>query len=156
MAIRYILGNSISNTELIIICYEYRNNKIIHFIKILYKEVFVDIDNVWDRIKKGLKDGAALSMEKIEEYTKIGKLKIEEFSAKRKIERNFVDIGERVFELITDKKANEVEKDILISNAIENIKSLREELVELDKKIQEVSEESKNKEANEDEEITGI
>jgi len=45
--------------------------------------------------QKGLKDGATLSMEKIEEYTKIGKLKIEEMAAKRKIARNFIDIGER-------------------------------------------------------------
>ncbi len=116
----------------------------------------MDIDNMWERIKKGLKEGAALSMEKIEEYTKIGKLKIEEFSAKRKIERNFVDIGERAFELISDKKGNDIEKDILVCNAIENIKGLREELVDIDKRIQEVSEESKKKEEGEEEETTGI
>lgn len=114
------------------------------------------MDNVWERIKKGLKDGAALSMEKIEEYTKVGKLKIEEFAAKRKIERNFVDIGERVFELLTDDKAGEIEKDILVCNAVDNIKSLREELVELDKKIQEVSEETSDGAPAEDEEITGV
>lgn len=116
----------------------------------------MDIDNMWERIKKGLKEGAALSMEKIEEYTKIGKLKIEEFSAKRKIERNFVDIGERAFELISDKKGNDIEKDILVCNAIENIKGLREELVDIDKRIQEVSEESKKEEEGEEEETTGI
>lgn len=116
----------------------------------------MDIDNMWERIKKGLKDGAALSMEKIEEYTKIGKLKIEEFSAKRKIERNFVDIGERAFELISDKKGSDIEKDILVCNAIENIKGLREELGDIDKRIQEVSEESKKKEEGEEEETTGI
>lgn len=116
----------------------------------------MDIDNMWERIKKGLKEGAALSMEKIEEYTKIGKLKIEEFSAKRKIERNFVDIGERAFELISDKKGNDIEKDILVCNAIENIKGLREELVDIDKRIQEVSEESKKNEEGEEEETTGI
>ena len=116
----------------------------------------MDIDNMWERIKKGLKEGAALSMEKIEEYTKIGKLKIEEFSAKRKIERNFVDIGERAFELISDKKGNDIEKDILVCNAIENIKGLREELIDIDKKIQEASEESKKKEEGEEEETTGI
>jgi len=116
----------------------------------------VDIDNMWEKIKKGLKDGAALSMEKIEEYTKLGKLKIEEFSAKRKIERNFVDIGERAFELITDAKGSEIEKDILVSNAIENIKGLREELVEIEKKMHEVSEETKKEDETGEEEVTGI
>lgn len=116
----------------------------------------MDIDNMWEKIKKGLKDGAALSMEKIEEYTKLGKLKIEEFSAKRKIERNFVDIGERTFELISDKKGSEIEKDILVCNAIENIKGLREELVEIEKRMQEVSEETKSEEESSEEEVTGI
>ena len=118
----------------------------------------MDIDTMWERIKKGLKDGAALSMEKIEEYTKIGKLKIEEFSAKRKIERNFVDIGERTFELINDGKGADVQKDILVSNAIENIKGLREELVALEKKIKDIQEEAKKKgmDRAEEDEITGI
>lgn len=116
----------------------------------------MDFDNVVEKIKKGFKDGAALSIEKIEEYTKIGKLKIEEFSAKRKIERNYVDIGERVFELISDEKGNEIEKDIIVSNAIENVNNLKDELVEIEKNIQEAAEESKEKKSDEDEEITGI
>ncbi len=116
----------------------------------------MDIDNVWERIKKGLKDGASLSMEKIEEYTKIGKLKIEEFSAKRKIERNFVDVGERVFELLTDGKGSEIEKDILISNSVENVNKLKKELVEIDGKIKAASAEAKPKGVQEEEEVTGI
>jgi hypothetical protein len=114
----------------------------------------VEMDNVWERIRKGVKEGAALSMEKIEEYTKVGKLKIEEFSVKRKIERNFVDMGERVFELISDEKGSEIEKDILINNSIENVNALKEELEEIKKRIQESSKEAKPGE--DDEEITGI
>lgn len=127
-----------------------------------FKEVPLDIDNVWERIKKGLKDGAALSMDKIEEYTKVGKLKIEEFSAKKKIERNFIDIGERVFELVSDEKTKDVEKDILISNAVENVKTLQDELIEIEKRIEEISEEHVDSvtdignEDDDDDEITGI
>lgn len=119
----------------------------------------MDIDNVWERIKKGLKDGAALSMEKIEEYTKVGKLKIEEFSAKRKIERNYIDIGERVFELISENKGSDIEKDIIITNAIENVNNLKEEIVDIEKNIEEVAEEARNKKAEAEEsgdEVTGI
>jgi hypothetical protein len=115
----------------------------------------MDMDNVWEKIKKGLKDGAALSMEKIDQYSKLGKLKIEEFSAKRKIERNFVDIGERVFELMSDGKEADIAKDILVSNAVDNVNGLREELVELEKKIQQVSEEAKIKNSDDDE-VTGV
>jgi len=44
----------------------------------------MDRDNVWEKIKKNFKEGAALSIEKIEEYSKIGKLKIEEFRGQEK------------------------------------------------------------------------
>jgi carbon monoxide dehydrogenase subunit G len=117
----------------------------------------MEMDQVWEKIKKGLKDGAALSMEKIEEYTKIGKLKIEEMAAKRKIERNFVDIGERAFELIVDGKGGEIEGDLTVKKAIENIKGLRQELVALDERIKAASEEAKAQRPQEEEnDIAGV
>lgn len=117
-------------------------------------EEVMDLDNVLDIVKKGLKEGAALSIEKIEEVSRVGKLKIEEFSAKRKIERNFIDMGERVFELITDGKGDEIEKDILITNAVDNVKKLQIELDEIAEKMDEESIGGKLDE--EDEEVTGI
>ncbi|MBN1127871.1 MAG: hypothetical protein JXA71_02720 [Chitinispirillaceae bacterium] len=116
------------------------------------------MDTMWEKIKKGLKDGATLSMEKIEEYTKIGKLKVEEIAAKRKIARNFVDIGERTFDLIEENKGASVAGDLAIKTSMENIKALRLELIDLDRKIRDIQEAArKNKPAaDEEEEITGI
>jgi hypothetical protein len=116
------------------------------------------MDTMWEKIKKGLKDGATLSMEKIEEYTKIGKLKVEELAAKRKVTRNFVDIGERTFDLIEDGKGSTIETDLAIKTSIENIKALRQELIDLDAKIKAIQEAGKksNPVAGEEEEITGI
>jgi hypothetical protein len=118
------------------------------------------MDTMWEKLKKGLRDGATYSIEKIEEYSKIGKLKVEEIAAKRKITRNFIDIGERTFDLIdTDKGAN-VDEDLAIKTSMENIKALRLELVEIDRKIrdiQEASKKTKNRaDENEDEEINSI
>ena len=101
------------------------------------------MDNVWERIKKGLKDGAALSMEKIEEYTKIGKLKIEEMATKRKIERNFLDIGERVFDLMGEGKTSGMDGDLIIRKAVDNIKGLRQDLKAIEEKIKMIQEEAK-------------
>lgn len=104
----------------------------------------MDRDNVWEKIKKNFKDGAALSIEKIEEYSKIGKLKIEEFAAKKKIERNCIDIGERVFDLAeTSERRADITGDILVKKAIENIRQLNAELAEIEKKIKIVSDEAK-------------
>ena len=118
----------------------------------------MDFDIAWEKIKKSVRDGAALSIEKIEEYSKIGKLKVEEFATKKKIERNYVDIGERVFELVQSRKNTEVVNDAVVKKAIANIESLKDELISIEKKIQEVFEEAKkSKKKNEGvDDISGI
>jgi len=98
------------------------------------------MDNMWERIKRGLKEGAAISVEKIEEYTKIGKLKIDEMAAKRKIEHNYMDIGERFFDLCSDGKEGNASEDLIIKKAVETINSLNSEIVDINIKIKEVQE----------------
>jgi hypothetical protein len=117
------------------------------------------MDTMWEKIKKGLKDGATLSMEKIEEYTKIGKLKVEELAAKRKITRNFIDIGERVFDLAEGQKEATIAGDLAVKTSIENVKALRLELVEIERKIEEIqaaAKKSKPESDEEDDEINSI
>ena len=118
------------------------------------------MDTMWEKIKKGLKDGATLSMEKIEEYTKIGKLKIEELAAKRKITRNLIDIGERTFDLVETDKGATTDKDLAIKTSIENIKALRAEIAEIDRKIKEIQELAKKSrvasDIEDDDEINSI
>jgi hypothetical protein len=118
----------------------------------------MDFDQTWEKIKKSVREGAALSIEKIEEYSKVGKLKVEEFATKKKIERNYVDIGERVFELVQSRKDTEVVKDTIVKKAISNIESLKEELVSIEKKIQAVFEEAKKSRKKNDgaDDISGI
>jgi hypothetical protein len=118
----------------------------------------MDLDNAWEKIKKSVREGAALSIEKIEEYSKIGKLKVEEFATKKKIERNYVDIGERVFELVQSKKNSDVANDTIVKKAVANIESFKEDLVAIEKKIHDVFEEAKKaKKRNEGiDDISGI
>ncbi len=101
------------------------------------------MDTMWEKLKKGLKDGAVYSMEKIEEYSKIGKLTVEEIAARRKITRNFNDIGERAFDLIEAEKAGQVENDLAVKTSVENIKALRKEIVDIQEKIKEIQAASK-------------
>jgi hypothetical protein len=103
----------------------------------------VDIDQVWDRIKKGLREGATMSMEKIEEYTKIGKLKIDELAARRKIDRNFADIGKCVFDLMEQGRAGETGSEPIVVKAVESVKALRVELSVIAGRIREVQEEAR-------------
>jgi len=103
----------------------------------------MDIDIMWEKIKKGLKDGAVMSAEKIEELTKLGKLKVDELSAKRKIERNFLDIGERYYDLAQDAREGTASDDLVIKKAIENVRSLYAEIAEIAEKVKEIHRASK-------------
>lgn len=118
----------------------------------------MDMDNAWEKIKKSVREGAAISIEKIEEYSKIGKLKVEEFATKKKIEKNFVDIGERLFELVEAGKNSDSLSDVAIKKAISNIRSHKEELVSIEKKIKAIFEESKKSKSKTDpvDDISGV
>ncbi len=101
------------------------------------------MDTMWEKVKKGLRDGASMSMEKIEEYTKVGKLKLDELAARRKIDRSFADIGQAVFDLIEEDRAGEIESAVSVKKAVESIQDLRKEIVEIQAKIEEIQEEAK-------------
>lgn len=99
----------------------------------------------WEKIKKSLKEGVQLSVEKIDEYTKIGKLKIDELGAKRKIDKNFADIGERVFDLLESGQGDGIGADLAVGKSVENINELRREVSAINKKIDEIQQEAKSK-----------
>lgn len=111
------------------------------------QEGLMDMDNMWEKIKKNFKEGAAVSIEKIEEYSKIGKLKIEEFAAKKKIEKNCVDIGQRVFDLVESGKASDMANDLPVKKAVDNIRALNQELVSIERKMKAVAEEARKTKA---------
>ena len=94
-------------------------------------------------------------MEKIEEYTKLGKLKVEEMAAKRKIERNFMDLG-NAFDLIEEGKGSDIAQDLTVRKSVENVNALREELKELDRKMREVTENAKKEHEEEGSDISGV
>jgi hypothetical protein len=100
-------------------------------------------------------------MEKIEEYTKVGKLKIDELAAKRKIDRNFADIGQVVFDLVEDGRGGDIEGNATVKSAIESIKELRQEVVEIGGKVQQIQDDARKARAaraatEDEEEVTGV
>jgi len=117
------------------------------------------MDTLWEKIRRGLRDGASLSVEKIEEYSRIGKLKLDELAAKRKIERHLADIGQCVFDLIEEGKQGKAADSPLVRNAVTNVKALREELSRIEQRIREVQEEAKRARADRkrtDEDVAGV
>ena len=94
----------------------------------------MDMDMVWEKTKKGFKDGAAMSVE----YTKIGKLKVDEMAVKGKIKRNYRDIGERYYDLVLDGREAAAAEDLAIRKYVDTIRALNSEIAEINAKIRDI------------------
>lgn len=84
--------------------------------------------NLWDDIAKTIREGVDTVVEKTEVLTKIGKIKIDILNIKRNIEKNFSELGGRVYQLITKEKETEISTDKEAREVIECIKILEKEL----------------------------
>ena len=84
--------------------------------------------NLWDDIAKTIREGVDTVVEKTEVLTKIGKIKIDILNIKRNIEKNFSELGGRVYQLNTKEKETEISTDKEAREVIECIKILEKEL----------------------------
>lgn len=95
-----------------------------------------------------IREGLELVIDKTEEYSRIGKLKVDIFGIKRNIERQFVELGGRVYELMTGEQTPDIRKDEECKKIVETVKSLEKQLEEKEAEIEKVKEE-KEKERRE-------
>ena len=84
--------------------------------------------NLWDDIAKTIREGVDTVVEKTGVLSKIGKIKIDILNIKRNIEKNFSELGGRVYQLITKEKETEISTDKEAREVIECIKILEKEL----------------------------
>ncbi len=88
-----------------------------------------------------IREGLELVIDKTEEYSRIGRLKVDIFGIKRNIERQFVDLGGRVYELMTADQTPDIRKDEECKKIVETVKSLEKQLHDKEAEIEKVKEE---------------
>ena len=88
------------------------------------------MEKLWEKIKKTVKEGVATAAEKTEEYTKLGKAKLDVLTIKRKISKNFTELGGIVYDAVKDKKTEEALNSPEAKNLIVSLEKLEEELSE--------------------------
>jgi len=95
-----------------------------------------------------IRDGLELVVDKTEEYGKIGKLKVDIFTIKRNIEKQFTELGGRAYDILTGDKPASFQKDEEVVKIVEEIKSLELQLKAKEENIETVKAE-KEKERHE-------
>ncbi len=103
------------------------------------------MEEFWVKMKNGIKDGAAFSATKIEQYSKIGKLKIEQFGIRKKIEGLQSNLGVRLYDLIKDGKGSSADEDVSVISYVEKIDSYEADFEIIAKQIDTIREESAEK-----------
>lgn len=93
-----------------------------------------------DDLKKNVKAGLSYSSEKIQEYSHIGKLKLDIMSKKREIDVSHKEMGQKAFELIEANRGGEIAGNELVVASVARIRSARTAIADLERQLGEVSE----------------
>ena len=91
--------------------------------------------NRFDDVKKNLKEWGSIAVDKAEELTKVGRLKIDILSLNREIEKNFVELGGKVYELIYKEDQGRIKSNDEVKKIIQRIASFEESRERKIKKI---------------------
>ena len=101
--------------------------------------------SIWEELKKTLKDGVSVAAEKTEEYTKIGRIRVDILNSTRTMDKTFKALGREVYTLVSDGKKVDTVKDESICYFIEKINDLKATIREKELLIESIRDEAKEK-----------
>ncbi len=96
------------------------------------------MNRLWNSVKTGMK---SLS-EKSDEWTRIGRTKLEIISVKRRIEQAMLELGGRVYDHVKITGSGHADLDEDMHDLIEKIQSFEAQLKALEDKLERIRKES--------------
>ena len=97
---------------------------------------------LWEDIKRTVKQGVSVAAEKTEEYTKIGKIKVEILNVNRTIDKTYAEIGKEVFGLIDKGKKAEVVESEKVKKLVSKVKEQKALLKKKEAEIEAIKKEA--------------
>ncbi len=82
------------------------------------------VDDLTNMVKKGISTVA----KKTDEYTKIGKIKVDIIGIKRDIDKKFNELGGKTYQLIAEENNSKIAANEEVKKIIENVKQLNQSL----------------------------
>lgn len=96
------------------------------------------MEKLWEKIRKSVAEGVSIAAEKTEEYTKLGKSKLEILNTKRKISKIFTELGGIIYDSIKAGNTEEILKSSIVEDLIDTLKQLESELDSKEQKFEEM------------------
>lgn len=94
-----------------------------------------------DDLSNVLKRGITTIARKTDEYTKIGKIKVDIIGIKRDIDKKFNELGAKTYQLIVEQNNPKVAANEEVQKLIEDVKSLNKQLQDKKEELERVREE---------------
>ncbi|MBD3290842.1 hypothetical protein GF337_18690 [candidate division KSB1 bacterium] len=82
----------------------------------------------WEDFTAMFKKGVSVVAKKTDEYTKIGKIKVDIIAIKREIDKNFTQLGSKVYQLVVEENTTKIASDDEVKVISNSIKELNEKL----------------------------
>jgi len=95
----------------------------------------------WDDLANLFKRGVSTVAKKTDEYTRIGKIKVDIIGIKRDIDKKFTELGGKTYQLIVEENNSRVASNEEVKAIIDSIKELNRKLDEKKDELQQVREE---------------
>lgn len=110
------------------------------------------MDTLWDRVRKNLIEWYEVASDKTEEVARVGRRKIEMTGINRSIEKRMVELGGRVYDLISVEghRGNRTADDEKVRKLVDEIGRLEKELEIKEEEIRDIREKEQEEEGEED------
>lgn len=92
--------------------------------------------SLWDDFKKVVQDGMRVVVSKTEEYTQIGKIKLEMIQLQHGLKHAYQELGKEVYSRMVKTKRASLSKDTQVRSLIEKIQKLEQELKDKEKELE--------------------
>ncbi len=83
---------------------------------------------VWDKIKKNLMESLSLAIDKTEELTSVGRIKLEILQIEHRLDEKFAELGKYIFRNFPDSKKRSIPIDEKIRSMVKELKELEAEM----------------------------
>lgn len=95
----------------------------------------------WDDLSRVFKRSVSVVAKKTDEYTKIGKIKVDIIGIKREIDKLFGLLGGKVYHLIAEEKNTKIASNEEVKELMAKINELNEKLVQKKEELEQVRKE---------------
>jgi len=104
---------------------------------------------LWEDIKRTVKQGVSVAAEKTEEYTKIGKIKVDILNINRTIDKTYTEMGKEVFGFIDKGKTAEIGNSDKIKKLVAKVKEQKVQLKKKEAEIEAIKKEAEKEKETE-------